>query len=501
MTQTPDSDSFEGLDGARLLDQAEEYFRTYTIQPSPHVYIALAVYVAYTHAAALFDFAPRLVLTSAEKRSGKTRTMEVVQAMSHRPLVAANATVAAIFRSLGGDDPTTLCLDEADTIFGTRIKAEQNEDLRGLLNAGFQKGTTVMRTVGPNHEVAHFQTFAPAVLAAIGHLPDTITDRAVNVRLRRRKQSETVAQYRLRRDQPQLLEHRARLNDWINAHHEDLLTAEPESPLEDRAADTWEPLLAVADLAGGRWPEDIRAAAVALTAEAAENDTEQSEGLELLADIRDVLGMVRSDFVPTGNLLILLKGKEESRWAEVDLTARRLSDRLKEYQIRPRQDSSGKVRGYSVRHFEDAFARYLPNYRQNPSEPSDTPLDQGERTDTSKPSDTSNRQTKTNRQDKTPGQNPYLTVQTGSDTGSTVDSATAATNATTPAPPTQEPNPDHEPTEPTDIFGKAADPYEAAQDTNGNVGCDNCGKSVRWRYAATHNGHCLDCAKTLKESA
>lgn len=58
-----------------------------------------------------------------------------------------------------------------------------------------------------------------------------------------------------------------------------------------------------------------------------------------------------------------------------------------------------------------------------------------------------------------------------------------------------------DPGEPTDIFGKAADPYEAAQDTNGNVGCDNCGKSVRWRYAATHNGHCLDCAKTLKESA
>ena len=401
--------------GAELLDDVLAVFRTFTVQPSEHAYVALTVYSAYTHAAGCFDFAPRLVLTSAEKRSGKTRTMEIVSTLSARPLIAANATVAALFRSLDHANPPTICLDEADTIFGTRIKAEQNEDLRGLLNAGFQRGTPVLRTVGPNHDVAQFETFAPAVLAAIGTLPDTITDRAVNIRLRRRKPTETVSQYRIRRHQPHLLDLRARLTDWISTHLDTLTGADPDTPLEDRAADVWEPLFAVADLAGGRWPALTRDAAVHLASEAAEHDSEASEGMELLRDIRNALTMLTSDFVPSTNLITLLKSAEESRWDETGLTARRLADLLKPYQIRPRHSASGNARGYRTREFEDAFARYLPDHRHNPSEPSETPPDQHKRSDTLKPSDTSNRQTETNRQNVSPGQTPYLTHLTGSD--------------------------------------------------------------------------------------
>ncbi|QAY63730.1 hypothetical protein ET495_11270 [Xylanimonas allomyrinae] len=137
------------LDGDALLERVFDVIARYTVQPSAHAYVALALYAAYTHAAGVFDYAPRLLLTSAEKRSGKTRTMEVVGNLCHAPLFAANATVAALFRSL--DTPRTVLFDEADTIFGTKIKAEQNEDLRGLINAGFQRGTPVLRTVGPNH--------------------------------------------------------------------------------------------------------------------------------------------------------------------------------------------------------------------------------------------------------------------------------------------------------------------------------------------------------------
>lgn len=338
------------------LVEVREVLRKYTVQPSEHAYVALTLYAAYTHAADAFDYAPRLLLTSAEKRSGKTRTMEIVGNLCHAPLFAANATVPALFRSL--DVLRTVLFDEADTIFGTRVKAEQNEDLRGLINAGFQRGTPVLRTVGPNHTPTEFHVFAPVVMAAIGRLPDTITDRAVNIRLRRRKPSEPVSPFRQSRDLPGLHDLREQLAEWVRDHLDELRHAQPDNPLEDRAADLWEPLLALADLAGGLWPGLARRAAQALSAEAAEADADHSDGHELLTDCRDVLDTFQSAFVATDNLLAALKGLPDSRWAEDALTGRRLSDLLKPYGIAPNR--TAKVRGYKRAQFVDAFERYLP---------------------------------------------------------------------------------------------------------------------------------------------
>jgi hypothetical protein len=61
-------------------------------------------------------------------------------------------------------------------------------------------------------------------------------------------------------------------------------------PLEDRAADTWEPLIAVADLAQGDWPTRARAAAVAMTSAEAQQEEDTSAGVRLLADLREVFG-------------------------------------------------------------------------------------------------------------------------------------------------------------------------------------------------------------------
>lgn len=366
------------VDGSALLERVLDVVDKYTVQPSSHAYVALVLYAAYTHAAGAFDYAPRLLLTSAEKRSGKTRTMEVLGHLSHAPLFAANATVPALFRSL--DEPRTVLFDEADTIFGTKIKAEQNEDLRGLINAGFQRGTPVLRTVGPNHTPTEFHTFAPVVMAAIGRLPDTITDRAVNIRLRRRKPSEAVHPFRQSRNLPELHALRDELAAWVGEHREHLRGAHPVSPLEDRAADLWEPLLAVADLAGGGWPDLARAAAVALSQEAARNDADHSDGHELLGDCRDVMNTVlRSDFVPTETLLAALKAIPDSRWMEDGLTPRRLADMLKPYAIEPVRDTSGTKRGYKRIRFDDAFERYLtvqistpaPAHASEPSEASE----------------------------------------------------------------------------------------------------------------------------------
>src|SRR5262249_35787926 len=158
-----------------------------------------------------------------------------------------------------------LCIDEADTIFGSKA-ADNHEDLRGIVNSGHQRNRPYIRWDAMARRAETCATFAMAMLAGIGDLPDTIMDRAVVVRMRRRAPGEEVAPDRARRDGPALRALRERLHDWIAEHLDDLPQAVPDMPVEDRAADTWEPLMAVADLAGGDWPARARKAVLVLVA-------------------------------------------------------------------------------------------------------------------------------------------------------------------------------------------------------------------------------------------
>jgi hypothetical protein len=109
------------------------------------------------------------VLNSPQKRCGKSRPLDVSTGMCHEPLAIINATTRAIFRSLDRDPPPTLIFDEVDTIVGKKAVAEQNEDVRGLLNSGHQRGKSMLRCVGPHHEPSEFPTFSMAALAGIGN--------------------------------------------------------------------------------------------------------------------------------------------------------------------------------------------------------------------------------------------------------------------------------------------------------------------------------------------
>jgi hypothetical protein len=188
--------------GAALLDELRATFTRYVAFPDHHASAAVTLWTAATHALPAFECAPRLVLTSPQKRCAKSRTLDIIAGCCHKALPTVDATVAAIFRSLGGEHPPTLIIDEADAIFGNKKAAEQNEDLRKLLNAGHQRGRPALRCVGPLQIPTEFPVFAMATLAGIGTMPDTITDRGVNITMRRRASGEKVAQFRSRRDGP-----------------------------------------------------------------------------------------------------------------------------------------------------------------------------------------------------------------------------------------------------------------------------------------------------------
>src|SRR5689334_21192109 len=207
------TDPHDDIDGAAILDALHAAITRFVILPSPEAIDAVVLWIAATHAQPAWAHAPRLVIRAPEKRCGKSRLLDVVEATCFRPIMTVNASTAAVYRSIGaGDSPPTLLLDEADTIFGA--KAGDNEDLRGLLNAGHQRGRPTIRWDPNSRTLERIETFAMAALAGIGHMPDTIEDRAVIVRMRRRGRGERVAPYRVRRDGPGLNELAERLTAW-----------------------------------------------------------------------------------------------------------------------------------------------------------------------------------------------------------------------------------------------------------------------------------------------
>ena len=347
--------------------------------PAPEAADGVVLWTAATHAQAAWQHATRLHLTSPVKRCGKSRLLDLISATCYQPVITVNISPAALVRVIG-DDPPTLLLDEIDTVFGKKA-SDNHEDLRGILNAGHQRNRPYLRCVGvgANQTVEAFPSFAMAALAGIGDLPDTIEDRSVIIRLRRRAAGERVAPFRLRKDIPPLLELGGRIGAWAGGNASILADAEPALPVEDRAADCWEPLAAIADLAGGDWPTRARKAAFALTEESEKAAAGASMALRLLADLRELFTMKTPDgtlmpgangqpqFYPalfTGNILSGLWMVPEAPWASYygrQFSDRDLASLLGQFGVESREvrirDEHRK--GYRAEDLWDAWMRYV----------------------------------------------------------------------------------------------------------------------------------------------
>lgn len=370
--------STAAIDGPELLDEVRDTLGRYVVFPSEAATIAVTLWIAATHALPAWQHATRLAIISPQKRCGKSRLLDIARLLAWNPMSSTDMSAAVIYRSIGDDDTKTptLFVDEADALFGTKQKADANEDLRGLFNAGFQRDRTVWRCVGPNQTPTEFHTFSMAALAAIKGLPDTIVDRSVRIDLKRRKPGETVERFRLRRDTKPLHALRDKLTAWAREPERlhTMAEAEPVMPdkIEDRAQDAWEPLVAIAEAAGGIWPDLARAAAEDLCG-TADDDV---SGVQLLDDIHGIFAsMPDTTFLRSIQLVSALKDCDESPWRDEDLTPHRLARHLKDFGVKPHQGPGGTARGYYRNHFDDPFARYL---RHKPSNRHGQPADQSE---------------------------------------------------------------------------------------------------------------------------
>lgn len=361
--------------GAAVLDEVATFLGRFVAFPNEHCLPTVVLWAAHTHAPRdTFYVTPRLVLDSAEPGSGKTRVLELLNLLVQSPEMTISATVAAIFRMIA-DNPITLLFDEVDAIFNPK-NGGNFEDLRAMLNAGYKQGNTIARCVGDakSMKVEKFPVFAPVALAGIaGKMPATITTRAVTVHMRKRGPDEKVAPFRERDAEVEAKPLREQLAEWVSSVSPDLSYARPRMPkgVEDRPAEVWEALLAVADAAGGDWPKKARAACSSFVLNS--DPGALSIGVRLLIDVRCVLTGHGVAHMPTADLLAELNKLDESPWGTFDdgkgLSARRLSVLLDRYDVRPVQfkDAGTKLRGYVTWPTEnprqvgllDAWNRYL----------------------------------------------------------------------------------------------------------------------------------------------
>jgi len=384
------------------LDSLRSLLTRYVILPE-HAAEALALWIVHTYAFELRDVTTYLGLESPVRRCGKSTLLNILSRLVNRPLVAANVSPSALYRAIEELRPT-LMIDEADTFL------KPNDELTGILNAGYHRPTAYVLRVASERascrrrgnetpssqnsptkntpkrrgedttphlrgssaspldtrhssRLVRFSCWCPKVIARIGRLPETLADRCIVIRMQRKTPNDQCERLRnldmvaVRKDLRQDL--RKECAQFVQDHRDAIASAKPAIPaaLNDRAADIWEPLLAIADCAGGDWP------ALALSSDTRENNPVGS----LLLDIFVLFAMSGQDGIPTRTMIDSLNTQFTDRpWMDSRKGQRStemwLSEQLRPFGINPRtfRQQNSILRGYHREDFHEAFRRYIP---------------------------------------------------------------------------------------------------------------------------------------------
>ena len=350
----------EPIDPKILLDDLIQLINRLIVFTSDHEAKAIALFILHTHCFDAADCAPILNVNSPEKRCGKSTLLSVLTKLVNRPLIASNISYAAVFRSIEKWMPT-LIIDEADTFLS------KNDEIKGVINSGHTANSAfVIRCIGDNHEPKRFSTWCPKIIAGIGHLPETVEDRSIIIQLRRKLNTEQKSKLRDIPESEFVVFNRKSARFAID-NIEQLKISNPKisNDLNDRAADNWTPLLAIASIASEEWLQIACEAAIQLSGNKQEPI---STGIELLQDIKIIFETKKFNRVSTTDLLTELHADPEAPWITYNkgspLAARQLATLLKAFKIYSkdmRMPPYGKnLKGYTHDDFKEAFIRYIP---------------------------------------------------------------------------------------------------------------------------------------------
>jgi hypothetical protein len=350
----------EPVSGDELLKSICSILKRYMVLPR-HAAEAMALWVLHAWTMGAWDISPILIIVSPVPQCGKTTLMTLLYWMTPRSELFSNATASPIFRLIEDAKPefVTLLLDEGDTYL-----TPEKDDLRGILNSGWMRAAArVIRTEGDGQsgrKARRFSTWAPKVIATIKAVADTLMDRGIIVLLRRKARGEHVERFRMR-DTKEFQELRSKMLRWAQDNVEALREADPVIPgeLQNRPADNWRNLFAVADAAGGEyWPKRAREAALKMTS----NKKDDDAGILLLRDIKRVFDENALTSIGAETLVQQLINLPETPWAEwrrgeKPISSRGIAKLLDAFDIS--SDDRHRPRLYWAKDFEVAWSAYL----------------------------------------------------------------------------------------------------------------------------------------------
>lgn len=366
------------------LDAVELFMSRFIVWPdAEHCGPMAALWAAHTHVAQLFDNTPRLVITALTPSSGKTRVLEVLEHLCASAERTSSITPSGVYSAIEGSASElalpTFLIDEIDK--------GMDEDLTRILNDGYRAGATVPRTViKPNGErvVQRFPTFAPVALAGLSNarLADDLLSRSIRLGMERKPPGVTCERFTRRRDVAAAMAIREALAASLSEHQVFIEAHYPDMPagLGDRDFDIWEPLVIVADAAGGRWPERARAACVQFAMRVM-SKRELTTPQRLLVDIREVYeelmtanwktdliptygsnpAMVDEEFCQSADLVSALRARDDMPWGALSyVTVYWLAAKLEPFGIKPAKHrftpGGSQYRGYYWCDFADYWA-------------------------------------------------------------------------------------------------------------------------------------------------
>ncbi|MFW2160452.1 DUF3631 domain-containing protein [Acinetobacter beijerinckii] len=326
------------------------------IHCEPYQNTTIALWVIKTWCMPAFKVAPILAIRAFTKEAGKSQLLNLIGCLCYNPVSTSNITPAALFRYIEQNKPTVL-IDEADTFLS------RSEDLRGIINAGFESTGRVIRCVGQDNEPTEFNVFGPKAIAGIGNSPSTIQSRSILVHIYRKPLQ--IKKENLRKaDKSDFENVKQLLARWSSDHIDLLATYEPQMPdrLSDRQKDCWEPLLAIAELLGVEIAQEARNAAIEICKI---NSDEPHVNELMLFDIRRAFAEQKIDRLSTIDLINALCEDDEAAWRYLNkggkITPRQLAQILKQFNISSKQIRFGEQtkKGYDIADFQECFSKYL----------------------------------------------------------------------------------------------------------------------------------------------
>lgn len=336
-----------------MLHQVGSVFDKHVMFPSPEARDAVVLWVMHSHVYRAFDSTPRLSIRSTQPGSGKSVVLDIVQELAPNAIKTVNLTPGAMWRLMEHVKPT-LVVDEADTVFGKNGSSSAHSTLRAIINEGHKRTGSVPRCVGSD-DVKMFNVFGAVAMAGLGRLPQTMAERSIEVVMKKLPNTgpQRVVPLRMRFVESALAAVRGQLEAWGKVALPALAESMPDLPVKARMADVWEAPVAIADLAGGEWPERARKACVKLSGQSATEKT--ASVVQLLMDVREAFDNEGSKAMFTHELLDSLHANPSQLWEKLD--SRKLGSLLRDFGVSPKMLRRGTVtaRGYTREMFEAAW--------------------------------------------------------------------------------------------------------------------------------------------------